>query len=103
MTASPPLHFGWLLDAYGDPSPRIPVHLRAAGLTAHTAFIAQSGSGKSFALGRYLEEILSKTLARIIILDPNSDFVKISQPERRIWTDDKYRAWLAPEDTQEAF
>ena len=47
----------------------------------HTVIIAQSGSGKSFFLGRVLEEILLKTSSRILVLDPNSDFRKIAQPK----------------------
>src|SRR5262249_30330386 len=68
---SPPLHLGWLLE---ERPAKVPVNLRAEGLAAHTAVIAQSGSGKSFMLGRLLEEIASKTMARVLILDPNSDF-----------------------------
>jgi prepilin-type N-terminal cleavage/methylation domain-containing protein len=56
------------------PGAKVPVNLRAQGLTADTAVIAQSGSGKSFMLGRLLEEIASKTRTRVVILDPNSDF-----------------------------
>ena len=42
----------------------------------HTATIAQSGSGKSYFLGRLIEEILLKTRSRVLIMDPNSDFWK---------------------------
>jgi len=47
------------------------------GLKAHTLIVGQSGSGKSFMLGRFLEEIAAKTSARMVILDPNSDFVEV--------------------------
>lgn len=57
--SSPPLHFGWRLDPskkfgwpLGSSKKKVPVHLRAKGLTNHIAIIAQSGSGKSFMLGR---------------------------------------------------
>jgi DNA helicase HerA-like ATPase len=67
----PELYTGWLLDALPK---LVEVNLQAKGLQAHTAIIGQSGSGKSFMLGRLLEEIASKTKARLLILDPNSDF-----------------------------
>jgi hypothetical protein len=46
--AHPELQIGVLSDAL--PS-LVPVNLKASGLTAHTAVIAQSGAGKSFMLG----------------------------------------------------
>lgn len=81
MTQFTPLHLGWCLDeADGRP-----LYLEASGLKAGTVIIAQSGSGKSFTLGRLLEEIAAKTRARIVILDPNSDFVKLSKVEANAW------------------
>lgn len=50
----------------------------------HTLIIAQSGSGKSFFLGRLLEEVLLRTKCRVVIFDPNSDFRKFSEMEP--WT-----------------
>ncbi len=63
----------------------------AGSIDKHTAIIAQSGSGKSFFLGRLIEEIILNTQARCVILDPNADFRKIdkAQPET-LWTDAKY-------------
>jgi DNA helicase HerA-like ATPase len=43
----------------------------------HTVIVGQSGSGKSFFLGRLIEEILIQTRARVVILDPNADFLNI--------------------------
>jgi hypothetical protein len=52
----------------------------------HTVIIAQSGSGKSFFLGRYIEEVMLKTMARVIILDPNADFRRIQEVEgEELW------------------
>ncbi len=66
---------------------RIPAQL----LASHTAIIAQSGSGKSFFLGRLIEEILLQTSARCLILDPNADFRRIHESETEsLWTDAKY-------------
>lgn len=81
MPSSAPLNFGWLLDY----PTRTQVSLLPKGLKSHTAIIAQSGSGKSFALGRLLEEVAGKTQGRIIILDPNSDFVKFSEVDESAW------------------
>jgi DNA helicase HerA-like ATPase len=98
-TPSPHLHFGWQLDKL--PSTKVPVNLRAKGLTAHIAIIAQSGSGKSFMLGRMLEEIAAKTLARFVILDPNSDFLKFATVDESVWS--RLESKFAPSDTLESF
>jgi hypothetical protein len=45
----------------------------------HSVVVAQSGSGKSYFLGRLLEEIAIKTKGRLVIFDPNADFRKIDQ------------------------
>src|SRR5438045_6328457 len=50
-------------------------------MCTHTAIIAQSGSGKSFFLGRIVEEIMLRTKARCLILDPNADFRKVHEVE----------------------
>nr|WP_256468823.1 DUF87 domain-containing protein [Bradyrhizobium sp. 173] len=41
--------------------------------------VGQSGSGKSFMLARLMEEILLRTRARIVIVDPNGDFRLFSE------------------------
>ncbi|MEN6303210.1 MAG: ATP-binding protein [Armatimonadia bacterium] len=51
-----------------------------ADLAYHTAILAQSGSGKSSFLGRLVEEILLKTLSKVIILDLNGDFRRFTDP-----------------------
>jgi DNA helicase HerA-like ATPase len=53
----------------------------AEAMAHHTVIVAQSGSGKSFFLGRLIEEVALRTRARCLILDPNADFRKISQVE----------------------
>ncbi len=55
------------------------VTIPANRINKHTAIIAQSGSGKSFFVGRLIEEILLRTLSRCVILDPNGDFARISE------------------------
>jgi hypothetical protein len=44
----------------------------------HTVTVAQSGSGKSFFLGRIVEELLLKTKSTVLVFDPNADFKKIN-------------------------
>jgi hypothetical protein len=53
----------------------VPVRLHAKAFSRHTFLCGQSGSGKTFALGVVLEELLLETSLRIVLLDPNSDFV----------------------------
>jgi hypothetical protein len=93
---SPPLHLGWRKD-----DPALPVYLRSEGLTAHIAIMAQSGSGKSFMLGRLLEEVASKTRARFLILDPNSDFSQFGCVDGAAWQHPKGR--FGAGDTRNAF
>src|SRR5437016_3015754 len=88
----------WLSD---DPKPMpgkqhaddlvcIPAHLMAA----HTAIIAQSGSGKSFFLGRLVEELMLQTSAKCLILDPNADFRRIHETkEESLWKKAEYDRW----------
>lgn len=60
----------------------------------HTAFLAQSGAGKSYALGVLLEEFIAGTSARIVVFDPNSDFSKIwtaaNDCPDKTWFDNDY-------------
>jgi DNA helicase HerA-like ATPase len=67
------------------------VTISSDSIANHTAIIAQSGSGKSFFLGRLIEEILLRTKARCVILDPNADFRKIHETEdESLWENAKY-------------
>jgi DNA helicase HerA-like ATPase len=59
-----------------EPTVRFP--LDAGGFDRHTFFCGQSGSGKTFALGVVLEQLLLETTLRVVILDPNSDFVRLN-------------------------
>src|SRR5918995_1102597 len=58
---------------------RVRATLRAEGFNRHKFLCGQSGSGKTFALGVTLERLLLETDLKIIILDPNSDFVRLDQ------------------------
>lgn len=55
------------------------VRLKASGFNRHTFLCGQSGSGKTFALGIILEQLLLETDLRIVIIDPNSDFISLNQ------------------------
>lgn len=71
MSAQMPI--GTLLDS---PSPAF---LNASRLNRHTFWCGQSGSGKTYALGVLLEQVLLHTRLPIVILDPNSDFLRLGE------------------------
>lgn len=56
-----------------------PAHLLAPRLNRHTFWCGQSGSGKTYALGVLLEQVLLHTRLPLVILDPNSDFVSLGR------------------------
>ncbi len=45
----------------------------------HTFWCGQSGSGKSYALGVLLEQMLVRTSLPMVIFDPNADFVRLGE------------------------
>jgi uncharacterized protein len=58
----------------------VPFGLDAAGFGRHTFICGQSGSGKTYALGVLLERLLMATNLRVVVLDPNSDYVRLGKP-----------------------
>ena len=64
-------------------APGVPAVLDSGGLNRHTFMCGQSGSGKTYSLGLLLERVLAETTLRIVILDPNSDYVGLGQGPRR--------------------
>ena len=60
-------------------APGVPFALDAGGFDRHTFFCGQSGSGKTYALGVVLEQLLLETSLRIVILDPNSDMTRLRE------------------------
>jgi len=56
-------------------APGVPATLDSSGLTRHTLVCGQSGSGKTYSLGLLLERVLAETAIRLVVLDPNSDYV----------------------------
>jgi Helicase HerA, central domain len=105
-TTASSLVLGWAVNKSLDPSYWVagtPVPGRQASsdmvvvpaplIARHIAIVAQSGSGKSFFLGRLIEEILIKTKSRVLVLDPNSDFRKINElVSNDFWKSGKYDA-----------
>ncbi|MFA5606906.1 MAG: ATP-binding protein [Leucobacter sp.] len=57
----------------------MPAALLAPRLNRHTFWCGQSGSGKTYALGVLLEQVLLRTRLPIVVLDPNSDFVHLGR------------------------
>lgn len=79
------LHIGSLVDA-----PDLSAALQAKGFGRHTFVCGQSGSGKTYAMGVVLERLLHETGLRIVVLDPNSDYVNLGRllPQSFLGLDD---------------
>jgi hypothetical protein len=60
-------------------APGVAHDLDAGGFDRHSFLCGQSGSGKTYALGVILEQLLLETELRMVILDPNSDFVRLGR------------------------
>jgi uncharacterized protein len=60
-------------------APGVPLALDAGGFDRHTFLCGQSGSGKTYSLGVMLERLLLETRLRMVILDPNSDYVRMGE------------------------
>lgn len=90
------LDLGWVVDTQFHPmfcmlSKESPdysdmVRIPTKKMDRHTVIVAQSGSGKSFFLGRLVEEILIKSKARCLILDPDGDFRRINEIDEGLWS-----------------
>jgi len=61
-------------------APGVPCMLDGSGFGRHTFMCGQSGSGKTYSLGVLLERLLMETSLRIVVLDPNSDYVHLGEP-----------------------
>ncbi len=60
-------------------APGVSFALDAGGFDRHSFLCGQSGSGKTYALGAVLERLLAETTLDVVILDPNSDFVRLGE------------------------
>ena len=56
-----------------------PAKLLPRRFNRHTFWCGQSGSGKTYALGVVLEQIVAHTALPVVIFDPNSDFVRLGE------------------------
>lgn len=70
--------------------------LAAPRFNRHTFWCGQSGSGKTYALGVVLEQLLAHTDLSLVIFDPNADFVGLG--DLRAGVDDAAAAPLADRD-----
>ncbi|MFK8025045.1 MAG: ATP-binding protein [Ilumatobacter sp.] len=59
--------------------PDAPAILNTNGFGRHTFMCGQSGSGKTYSLGVVLERLLYGTDSQIVVIDPNSDYVKLTE------------------------
>jgi uncharacterized protein len=88
-TAPAPVLRAWLDSQLGNtarldlgtarPDALGPVQLAAAGFTRHTFLCGQSGSGKTYTLGLLIEQLFLRTDLKIIVIDPNSDYVHATE------------------------
>ncbi|WP_201308930.1 ATP-binding protein [Puerhibacterium puerhi] len=81
-------------------APGVPAVLDSGGLGRHTFMCGQSGSGKTYSLGLLLERVLASTDLPVVVLDPNSDYVRLgvvredAQPEAAaVYPRDAVRVW----------
>ncbi|QDE34273.1 ATP-binding protein [Microbacterium foliorum] len=72
------------------------VHLDARRFNRHTFWCGQSGSGKTYALGVVLEQLLLRTELPMLIHDPNADFVRLA--ETRAGASTEHAAAIAQTD-----
>src|SRR5215203_2916251 len=80
---------------YTEGGVRVP--LKAEGFDRHTFLCGHSGSGKTFALGVILERLLLETELKVIILDPNSHFVRLDRVRPRNEVNRTSSSVLSPE------
>jgi uncharacterized protein len=66
------------IGTLADRDDEAPAILDAARFNRHTFWCGQSGSGKTYALGVVLERLLLGTRLPILVLDPNADFVRLT-------------------------
>ena len=60
-------------------APGGPARLLPHRFNRHTFWCGQSGSGKTYALGVLLEQLIVQTALPMVIFDPNSDFVRLGE------------------------
>ncbi|GAA1055326.1 hypothetical protein GCM10017608_24470 [Agromyces luteolus] len=68
------LEIGTDLTPPGGPAKLLPHRFNR-----HTFWCGQSGSGKTYALGVVLEQVIAHTALPVVVFDPNSDFVRLGE------------------------
>src|SRR6185437_4073696 len=81
-----PLTIGTTVDA-----PERPAVIDGSRFNRHTFWCGQSGSGKTYALGVVLEQLLLQTELPIAVLDPNADFVRVSRTRDDVTPEERER------------
>jgi uncharacterized protein len=75
IAQNPPLEIGVI--KFTDNQVR--ATLNPSDFYCHSFLCGQTRSGKTWALGVILEQLLLNTSLRIVVIDPNSDFIKLDQ------------------------
>jgi hypothetical protein len=81
-----------LIRANGS-GPSFDLRYKTGFKNVHTAVFGQTGSGKSYSVGVLIEELLGADF-KILVLDPNSDFINFGDPhsKRATYPEDAYRS-----------
>lgn len=84
---------GWPNPRHGDPDEKERAKSEAVRdfLANHTLIVGQSRSGKSTAARRIIEEVVLGTQARVVVLDPNADFVELDKVDSSAGGDDTFK------------
>jgi uncharacterized protein len=77
----------------------VPARLRTKGFARHTFMCGQSGSGKTYTTGGLFERLLAGTTLPIVVLDPNSDHVRLAELRDPLDTSDEAERFRAVAST----
>lgn len=79
-------------------APGVPAALDSGGFNRHTFMCGQSGAGKTYSLGLVLEQVLAETSLRVVVLDPNSDYVGLRRLREGVDPERAARYGRVPEE-----
>ncbi|SEH72156.1 MULTISPECIES: ATP-binding protein [unclassified Leifsonia] len=71
--------------------PERPAVIDGSRLNRHTFWCGQSGSGKTYALGVVLEQLLLQTELPVGVLDPNADFAELGRTRDEVGAEEAAR------------
>jgi uncharacterized protein len=80
--------------------PELPAVIDVRGFNRHTFLCGQSGSGKTYALGGLLEQLILATRLPLLILDPNGDHVNLGRTREGVEADVAARYGTAAADVR---